>query len=175
MERIEVNPEKEKDYQKLEEHLHKIMDAEAAEQFLFVLHRMATYDFINQCKEATRQFGHSLMTRYGGEESFFDLMPEGKYADVRCNTSMEKFSYPGKFHSIGMLHYRNRNQYPHTLFIDLTFGRVAGRQNQEQILVVHVPLPADRAIQELEKVYGGQWHAEYLLSSSGTFTYIPGS
>ncbi|HHD92261.1 MAG TPA: hypothetical protein ENL06_01375, partial [Candidatus Portnoybacteria bacterium] len=62
--------------EKARRQLKKIINKEATDQLIFVLSVMKQDSWRNQCDKAVKTLGMNLTEHWGGEESFFDLMPE---------------------------------------------------------------------------------------------------
>lgn len=148
---LEIPLESEENFIRLENWLQNIIGKEEAGQCVFVLRSMAEMDFINQCQKKTQEFGKRLSEQFGGEESFFDLVPSANFYDVR--------SYRHKaYHSVGLLEFNSPNKQPSFLIFDLAYGTVSGKGRRKDILVLYASGPKEQAMEKLkDHRFGGSW------------------
>lgn len=159
-EEMEISLDSEKDLLKMENWLKKLVGDEEAEQCVFVLRSMIEIDFINQCSEATKEFGKRLAERFGEEESFFDLAPDAEFSDVRSSRHLSKTSYRGDYHSVGLLEFKPAEKLPFSLVFDLTYGNVVRRGNRKAVLAIYSQGSRTQALEKLRNHYGGLWEVE---------------
>ncbi len=146
------------DQEKLLTLLRPILGEEASEQFLFTLQTLDVEDkgeYINHCNKATQKFGEILSTQIGGEESFFDIVPNSEYYDVHGIKLQEKFGYRGSYHSIGMVETQGT-----TIIIDYTYSTVNKMSPKPRMILI---LQGDEKIIEkkLHEHYGGKWQKTF--------------
>ena len=170
-EQLEISVTSEKDLDRLRDWLETIIGSEGAEQCVFVLKTMIDEDFRNHCKDATQEFGKRLATRFGEEESFFDLVPDAEFSDVRSYEPLSKVGYRGDYHSVAMLELSQEEKRVAVL-VDLTYSNVASGIEDGTALVLYVPGSADDAMTTLQKKYGGVWKVDLKLNTTtGTFVF----
>ncbi|MDH4330270.1 MAG: hypothetical protein OEV93_01840 [Candidatus Moranbacteria bacterium] len=162
--RLEISLESEGDFEKLEEWLREIIDTEEAEQCVFVLRSMQGMDFRNQCQDATQKFGTQLNTQFGGEESFFDLVPSAKFSDVRTHSPMDKTGSRDNHHSVALLEMNPDNKEAASLVFDLTYGHASGRGKRNAISVFSLKGDAKQIMEALKDHYGGSWKVNFELN-----------
>lgn len=172
--RLEISIKSEADLQKLTDWLKPLMGDEAAEQCIFVLRTMIEEDYVNRCNDATREFGERLATRYGGEESLVDLVPDVEISDARSYSSLSKIGYRGDHHSVALMELKGEK--PASVIVDLTYGSVASDAEQDTALVLYAPGGTAEAMEKLKETYGGSWQVELKLNSrTGKFVFQDGS
>lgn len=164
---IEISLNSEKKVKDLENWLIPILGAEGASQCVFAINSLAEKDFVNRCDKATQEFGKELAEHFGEEDSFFDLVPHAEFSDVRSYLPPEKINTsPMKYHSLGLLEINQPGKQPMALSIDLTYGTVSNKSNQDSVLILCWPATGDSALDMLRKHYGGSWKKEFLLNKN---------
>lgn len=158
---LEIDLGSENELLVLKNWLENFLGAEAVDQFVFVLKTMAGEDFGNHCNDATQEFGRRLNTRFGDEESFFDIAPDANFYDVKSQKPLTKTSYVGDFHSVGVIELKNSNEQTISLSIDLTYNVVSASRKDQAILVMNSQGEAPVALESLNSRYGGQWEINY--------------
>ena len=160
----EVSLSSEKDLGKLKKWVQLFLGEEAAEQCAFVLHSLADENFSNDCEQATQEFGRALATRFGGEESFFDLSPYAKFSDARSYKFLSNSGKALDHHSVGLLEFKPPRKSPFSLAFDLTYGDISGSPKKDAISVFHAPGTREQALKLLKNHYGGSWKVQYELN-----------
>ncbi|HBP01516.1 MAG: hypothetical protein UY41_C0028G0003 [Candidatus Moranbacteria bacterium GW2011_GWE1_49_15] len=161
-EEFEFSLGKQEDLEKLESWLGGKIGTEEAAQCVFVLRSMAAEDFVNHCNDATKEFGIKLSQKFGGEESFFDLVPDAAYSDAKSRTPLAKIGYrKGDFHSVGLLEMNLPDERNFTLAFDLTYGDISGKGERDSALVLYSPGGEKRALEGLSGHYGGSWETDF--------------
>lgn len=145
--------------------LEPLIGAEGADQCVFVLQAMAAEDYTNQCDKAAAEFGRKLNTRFGDEESFFDLVPEADYYDASSTAPLSGVGYTGKHHSVGLLEIK-RDSEVITLVFDLNYGAISRGTKQETALVIKVNGANAEALKKLADHHGGKWEIDYKLDKA---------
>lgn len=170
---IETLLKSQEDFDKLENWLEPMIGKEPAEQCVFVLRSMAEMDFGNQCKEATKEFGARLLQQFGGEESFFELVPSANFYDAKSNKPLMNVGYRGDFHSVGVLEFKPENKEPFSLIFDLTYGTISSESKNEAIMAINCPGTKEKAVSALGQQYGGSWEIEFKLDKkTGNFVFL---
>jgi len=175
-EKIEFSFDSEESFVRLEQWLKKFLDNEGAEQLVFVLQSMAEESFLNQCQDATQELGKRLAEQFGGEESFFDLVPGAKYSDARASGSLEKIGRHGlDYHSVGLLEMRSNDGKSFAIILDLTFGAVSGKGSRKSVLAMHSLGNREKSLDTLKNNYGGKWEVDYEYDKkTGKFVFCLG-
>jgi len=171
--KIEITLDSEEKFLELEKWLKAFIDQEAAEQCVFVLRSMSRERRPNQCQAATQGFGEKLNERFGDEESFFDLVPDAEFSDVRSHRPLDKVGYYGDFHSVGMLEFSFSNKEENfSLIFDLTYGTISGKGSRKSMLIMHSAGDRKKSLKELKDIYGGDWKVDYELNKkTNSFTF----
>ena len=167
--KIEVNLESEDDLDELKELLLPILGEDGSEQCIFVLKSTASEDYVNQCNKATQGFGKKLNTRFGEEESFFEIMPESEYYDVRSEGPFK--DYKGDFHSVGLLEFDSEEKEKQSLIFDLTYDDLRiGKEGA--VLIVSSTGSKETMLNYLDSRYGGIWKVSFTFDKEKeTFFY----
>ncbi len=161
---IEIPLNSEDGLARLENWLKEIISEDEAEQCVFVLRSMVDMDFVNQCQEATGEFGKRLTEQFGEEESFFEISPSTNFSDVRSRYRLSKTNYRGDYHSVGLLEFNPKNKETFSLIFDLTYGNVAGEGKRKDIFVIYSPGKREQAAGVLKNKYGGSWETAMELN-----------
>ncbi len=159
--RFEIVLSSEKDCAMLETWLSTLIGTEAAEQCVFAMRSTVQKDFTNHCKDATQELGKALAERFGGEESFFDVVPGASFSDVRSYAPLDKTRYRGDYHSVGLLELVSQHKESFCLIVDLTFYTVSPDVKKNGVLVASTPGGHGEALKMLENEYGGSWKVEF--------------
>jgi hypothetical protein len=168
----EVSLDSKKDLENLENQLKSLIGTEEAEQCVFALRSMAEDDFTNHCNDATKEFGRRLATKFGGEESFFELAPDANFSEIRSNQSLDETGYQGDYHSVGLLEFKLKNKSAASLIFDLTYGNVSNKSSNNSALVLYSPTAEKQAIDMLKNRYGGLWKKEFRFDQeTGKFIF----
>lgn len=137
-----------------------IMPSEAIEQLLFAFDQLDQVDYTNRCLDATKALAEILNTRFGEEESFFDLIPEANFLDVRSDGPLEKVHYSGKYHDAAILEWRaGKHSVPYALLIDPTYNTV-NRMSDKPWLMMTNAGATDEFLPKVNAHYGGDWRIE---------------
>ena len=161
----------EEDFKKTQLWLQNFLDIEAAEQCTFVLRSMAEDDFNNHCNDATKELGIKLATRFGDEESFFDIDSAADFFDVKSGKQSNR-----DFHSVGLLEFKPADKDPFSLIFDLTYHTVSNNVERNAAAIFHCVGNKERALAKLEARYGGSWQIDYILNTQDkTFVYAEGN
>ncbi len=170
--RLEISVTSEKDLHRLTEWLTPLVGEEGAEQCVFALRSMVQEDYTNHCKDATQKFGQRLAEHFGGEESFFDLVPAATFSDVRSYDSLSKVGYRGDYHSVAMIELKPSQKQSASIFVDLTYYTVSNDAKKDGALILYAPGNAQQGLSVLENHYGGKWKIDFRLNvQTSTFTF----
>ncbi|GEM_PF-2461926 len=177
--KTELSPNDKESLKKLAEQLENFMDKEAAEQLIFILKMMATEDYVNQCRLATKALAEKMNERFGGEESFFDLMPpKTRLFDLRSNEGLSKINYQSPSgHSVAGLDFfdnrsasKNKKRF---IIIDPVYGVVNRKVDRDNILLLAGFGNIEEAKKALSEVYGGRWQEAYFFDrKNNKFIFI---
>jgi len=174
--KLEFSLGSEKGFKELEKLLNPLLGVEGAEQCAFILRSMAERDFTNHCEKATQEFGRELTRRFGEEESFFDLVPQANFSDVRNYSPLEKIGYRGGYHSVGLLEFNSGNNQTFSLIIDLTYGDVIPEKRSGLALALCCPGAGKQALEILKNHYGGSWRKDFEFNKkTGQFVFYEGN
>ena len=162
---IEISLNSKEKFKDLENWLNPMLGIEGASQCTFIINSLAKEDFVNHCDKATQTFGKELAEHFGGEESFFDIVPYAEFSDVRSYSQLEKINVSAmRHHSVGLLEINQPGKQPFSLSIDLNYGTVSNRSDQNSILVLYCPETGNSAMNMLKNRYGGSWKKEYIFN-----------
>jgi hypothetical protein len=168
---LEISVGSEKDLGELMDWLKPIVGDEGAEQFVFALRTMIGEDYVNHCKDATQEFGKRLATRFGDEESFFDLVPSAEFSDVRSYAPLNKVGSRADYHSVAMIDLQKEHG-PMSVIIDLTYSTVSSDSEQSTALLLQSEGNDEEAMAALQEKYGGAWKVDFKLDTeTGTFVF----
>jgi hypothetical protein len=162
-----------RDQKELVRALQSVLGEEGAEQLSFLLNKLSRENFTNQCNKATQALGKSLAENYGGEESFFELIPAANFYDLKSDAPLEKTSYRGDFHSVGVITVPQKEKAPVSIVVDLTYFVVNNEgQKKDPALVMTVSGDLPQACDRLAQEYGGVWKKDYTFNKEkGTFVF----
>jgi len=172
-----VDFQNKEDQELLREKFTSLFEEETADHLIFILQTLETQDpndFINHCNKATQKLGELLTERIGGEESFFDLVPESEYYDVQGTGLVQKFHYRGAYHSVGAIIKPKDLNHPYGLSvgIDFTYATVNKLSSKKRMVFV-VPGNLQACTHFLEGHYGGKWEVEFhLQKDTAQYRYI---
>lgn len=153
--------------EKARRQLKKIINKEATDQLIFVLSVMKQDSWRNQCDKAVKTLGMNLTEHWGGEESFFDLMPENvNFVEARAIWTKGKLKNKfkdSKHHSIAVLEFPKKKE-NYYLIIDLVHGHISIRDEEENILLLCYKGNKEAVFNKLNEYFGGKWEIATILN-----------
>lgn len=176
-EHLLVDIEREPDQNLIRKKLRQIFGEEGADQLVFVLNTLAAEDaneFFNRCSEAVKQLGRLLKKQFGGDESFFDLVQNSHYFELKGRHLTEKLGYRGDYHSIGAIVLPPTLNVPKgiSVAIDFTYSTVNPMAEKPRIIFI-IPGDLKALSTKITAHYGGIWATEFKLEqATGRYTYI---
>ena len=115
------------------------------------------HDYANQCKDATKDFGFTLIEPHfgkSGKRPLFKVFPGTQYFDLRSEGPFHN-SY-GDFHSIGLIALKPSKKELELIALDLT------HRGTHRTAIFHAS-QKEELLDSLHQYYGGTWKPESIL------------